>query len=305
MKKVLLLVTVLTLNVNLFSQVLEKGFSDTTLWHMHSGFVWIEGPGGPMHTENFDEYRAILKDTIINDTLFQKLYYMDSLFDVNTISFLGYFKTVNHRVFYGTDIDSMKIMYDYNLCVGDTFRFNSYNNLYEEISYLVKVAVVDTIFINNKFRKRIEFEEFQDTGNFCSAHKKVVWVEGFGDYNYGLIHDYGVIMFCACQVQGNSELACFNENNVPLIGDCVLYTDIDESKALSTFRLYPNPASNRVYANYSLKNISFFNQLGTKEIEISTRQSQFDVSKLPEGVHFYRAVTDDNKVVTGKIVIVR
>ncbi len=304
MKKLLLLFLGLTVSLNLLSQFVEKGFSDTTLWHMHSGFVWTSGNGN-IHNENFDVYKVILGDTIINDTLYQKLYSIDSGFNIGTAVFEGYFKTVNKKVFYGITPDAMKLMYNYNLSVGDTFRFDSYYNGNEETGYLPQVVSVDSVLINNKYRIRIEFEEFQDTGNYCNAHKNVVWVEGFGDYDYGLIFDYGTIMFCACQPLGNSELQCFSENSVKIVGDCALVTGIKPLEVYDKIYLYPNPARDVVRFDFDFKTITFYNLMGVREMEVAGKQNQISVRNFQPGIYFYRVVTKDNELIVGKIVVAR
>ena len=205
---------------------------------MNSNYTWTEGPGGPVHHENFDSYKMIYSDTLISDTLFQKLYSCDSDFNINSSSFAGYFKSIGNRVFFGDSSENMKLMYDYNLAVGDTFRFNSFSNPWEQTSYVVKVVSVDTVSINGENRKRITFENFPYDEWNTSIH--VVWVEGIGDYNYGLIWDYGLILYCA--PTGYSSIKCFSENGNSIIGNCNISTNVNFLSSIENdIEVYPNP----------------------------------------------------------------
>ncbi len=218
------------------AQINQKSFSDTTLWHMHSEFAWTEGVGGPVHHENFNTYRIVINDTIIQDTLYQLLYDCNSNFSPNDFSFLGYYKNINNRIYFGNKIDSMKLVYDYNLNIGDTFRFFS-EKYTEPESYLVHVIDVDSVYINNRYRKKILFE------NFSGTNISPCWVEGIGDYNYGLLEHYGRIIFCEPQPGGQSILQCFTENDVSIIGDCKISIGLSEVKE-QKYNVYPNPFKN-------------------------------------------------------------
>jgi len=303
--KIKLIIILLLFNVISNAQFENKEFSDTTLWHMHSGFSWLDGPGGTLHEENINSYKIIINDTTINDTLYQKLYSCN--FDFNNLTFDGFFKSINKKIYCGNNIDSMKLMYDYNLNVGDTFRFNSYNNPNEETSYLVEVILVDSIFANNRYRKRIQFDEFDDNGNFCSAHISVYWVEGFGDYNYGLISDYGLIMFCECQPLGNSSLQCFSENNISIIGNCQISTNISTIEGFNDFKIYPNPTNDNfsIKTNKIIISIEFYNVSGKKVkiIDLKQNHKNIDVSDLKTALYFYKAKVKDGTYFSGKILI--
>ncbi len=291
------------------AQTNQKGFSDTTLWHMHSGFVWLEGPGGTLHEENFNTYRMVIGDTVIQDTVYQLLFNCNSFFSTSSISLLGYFKTINNTVFYGRSPDSMKMIYNYNLSTGDTFRFNSYCNFYDSTSYLVKVVNTDSILINNRYRKRILFEDFPDTNNFCNTNIAPCWVEGMGDYNYGLIFDYGVILYCACQVSGNSGLQCFSENNISIVGDCHTSADaVINNPAKTKLIVFPNPGSEKITVRSQDDKIICFKLLNaTGQLIISKRcfTSQLDVNinSIKPGFYFFNIKTENNLSRYGKLII--
>lgn len=291
------------------AQVNQKSFSDTTLWHMHSGFVWTEGSGGPLHKENFNSYRMIINDTVIQDTVYQLLYSCNSNFSIINISFMGYFKNINNTIFYGNDLDSMKLIYDYNLNIGDTFRFDSYNNFNDPTSYLVEVVNVDSIFVNDSYRKRILFEDFPDTNNYCNTNIAPCWVEGVGDYNYGLIFDYGIVLFCGCQPNGNSSLQCFSENGINIIGDCQISTDImNDHLVIEKIEVFPNPSSYKINIRSSIEKLScfeLFNISGQRVLikQLSAYEANINISKLKSGLYFFRTRTVDNKYQKGKLII--
>ena len=135
------------------------------------------------------------------------------------------------------------------------------------------------------------------------------WVEGIGDYNYGLIFDYGMILYCGCQISGNSGLKCFSENNISIIGDCHISTDaVINHSAKSKIEVYPNPGSEKItirstddrIINFELLNIS-----GQKIISKRCFASRLNinVSNLQPGLYFFNISTENNLSRYGKLLI--
>ena len=100
MRKIRIIIYLIVIAKLGIAQSVEKSFEDTTLWHMNSNYIWTEGPGGPVHFENFNTYKMIFSDTLISDTIFQKLFSCDSNFNTDSSSFVGYFKSIEKKVYY-------------------------------------------------------------------------------------------------------------------------------------------------------------------------------------------------------------
>jgi hypothetical protein len=283
------------------SQSNEKAFADTTLWHMFSYFVWVDGPGGNPHYGYFNNYEMIFSDTIINDTLFQKFSASDSNFSLNDLSLKGYFLKKNDKIYFGESIDSLELMYDYSLNIGDTFEFKSFNNPWDPTVYSVEIVSKDSVLINNNYRKRIQFESFPYEGIFENIYPS--WVEGIGDENYGVVFDYGLILFCA--PIGDSYIQCFNENGVSLIGNCQLSMSVSKYENDLNITAYPNPFTNSLNLSGLKGHLSkielfrFDGQLIWQQ-EISSN-TKIDFGYLKSEIYLL-IVRCDNKVVVKKII---
>lgn len=262
----------------------EKAFADTTLWHMFSYFSWVGGPSGGPQYEYFHTYNMIISDTIIDSITYQKLYSCNSGFETNNLAQIGYFMKNENKVYFGESIDSMEIMYDYTLNVGDSFEFKGLNNPYPAI-YNVVVNEVDSILFNNSIRKRIHFDDFPYAGSIETI--AVTWTEGIGDYNYGLVFDYGLILFC--ESLGNSYISCYNENNIPIIGDCQVNLSIPSIGMKQYLSVFPNPFTEYIIITGSgdkLIQIDLLNIRGqlleSRKERINTR---LDYSSIKPGIY--------------------
>jgi len=115
MKKILLILFFPLFTANLFGQKIH--FSDTTNdWKIVFTF-----DATPEYTFHDDYY---LNDTIIHATTYRNF------------SGIGCVRedTVLNKVFiFDTSIDSEKVLMDYNLMIGDTFRYNSFTHVVDGI----------------------------------------------------------------------------------------------------------------------------------------------------------------------------
>ena len=261
-------------------QIGQKAFCDTTLWHSHSMFIMVTGSGGNYEEVHMHSYKMVLRDTIINDTLYQGLYTCNQDFSLSSAVFSGYFASFDAQVYFGNSLTDMNIIYDYNLLPGDSFSFKSFNNPQDPNSYTINVNSSDSVLFNGIYRRRIQFD------NFPGYNVAPVWVEGVGDFNYGLIFDYGNIVFCSWVGSGNSSLECFNENNLPVIGNCQItsvVTDLHTSK----FKLAPNPFQNTIHLEGIAKingDIRVYNIWGILVFSQRCIHEDFlDLSFLPDG----------------------
>ena len=132
---------------------------------------------------------------------------------------------------YIIDSDSLRLLYDFNLLAGDTFKLADAfpDNLVEFI-----VDSTDSININNIKRKRIIFENLYGI--------QVTWIEGIGDINNGLrLFDYAINSY------GELYLMCYKENGLNLIGNCSEVSSIGDNIKENNLKVYPNPFSDYLF----------------------------------------------------------
>jgi len=70
-------------------------------------------------------------------------------------------------------------------------------------------------------------------------------------------------------------------------------TAISQAKAMESIKVYPNPASSRLYVDLSVANstVAIYNSVGVKmeEVVVNGTRHQFDVSRYTKGMYFVKA----------------
>ncbi len=138
---------------------------------------------------NYNSFKVSNKDTVINNN---KYLFLDNVI-VREDSILQkvYFWDSNKKV--------ESVLYDFSVKVGDSVLTK--NNFY------AKVTNVDSVLIDNKFRKRIILD-------FIGLE---TWIVGIGNVsNRGVLNPLGPVLLCSC----TNELRCFAEN-----GNWIYHTD--------------------------------------------------------------------------------
>lgn len=171
------------------------------------------------------------------------------------------------------------LIYDFTLDTNSIFTFGIYDILH--------VVSVDSIFINNKYSKRIKFNSnFQNT---------LTWIEGLGSLQ-GLIYSEPNILNL------NRTLLCYWKNDSLLysLGDTIyncLYVDfistVPEVKKLPQYHIYPNPVENHLNIEstnerleiriYNINNkVLFMNNFKTNKasINISSFENGFYILEI-------------------------
>lgn len=199
--KIPLLITLIIIaltRISLGQQYYSFPDSNTYWYEVHRpAQYWI--PGNDPYSNIFG---ILNQDTLINNNLYHKLYkFKDDYLLPDSAEYIGAIREEAKKVYYiGPDyfgvspFDSVDIiLYDFSLSVGDTFT----NGLFTINEYLV-VSEIDSILINNNYRKRIHFQDYW----------WVKWIEGVGNQN-GLI-------FYSGDVPTNgiwNSLVCLSEDN--------------------------------------------------------------------------------------------
>ncbi len=97
-------------------------------------------------------------------------------------------------------------------------------------------------------------------------------------------------------------------------GILIRQQQVSQIKSESGFKLYPNPANERVTIEYQFQDkgnyrLHLFNTLGKKEGEVSldglNGSTSFGTSHLPPGLYYYRVLSQSTNYNSGKFLIIR
>lgn len=231
-------------------------------------------------------------DTIVNDTLYHKMYRVEYSTGSNLelVSF-GIREDTLGKVYtrrYGANVE--EILYDFSLELNDTFHLAG--------SVQFDVYNVDSITINSgERRKRIQLK----AGNYGFGP---TWVEGIGAVYSGpfwidnfLFSDASTSLLCFYDdgelLYPESPMTCFEQSTVSAHN--ILPADIS---------IYPNPMSDVLHITHEatpLRSISILNSIGVKVYESSYVQ-ELDVSALNMGTYILLLEDDSGNVYSKKIV---
>jgi len=201
-----------------------------------------------------------------------------------------------------------KLLYDFSLEVGDTFR----SQIFEDEDFFLKVEETDTIILEDgSKRKRLKLScsiEL-DTINY-SGYGIREWIEGIGDTK-GLLSIGG-----SCLTDHNTSLLCFSQNgNIiwdnPDIDDC--WITKGEDIVNKAFRIYPNPIRDvinvQLNEGFNATEWSIFNLVGEKVRQgYLNSQNDFtisDMSVLNIGIYILCISNKSNDILSNKFVIVQ
>jgi hypothetical protein len=181
-------------------------------------FYQIDGEYGSDYvTENVKFY--FNGDTLINDTLFTKLYYIGIATPTTTPqrNIYGYFGAIRNDSLRKMVWFNDKVLYDFNLQLGDSYKYNCDES--ENIIYSI-----DSVLYCNKYHN---FKDSQNNNQFI--------IEGIGS-SYGLIP-------IKCSLS-NSNLKCYSEKNKNC--DTCKIPNIIRSVSTNNLSVFPNPTNNYV-----------------------------------------------------------
>ena len=262
---------------------------NNSVW-VQEHYYWMNPP--PQHVKSYAQF-LLKNDTIINNKNYSKLfdsYY--SIFDtiLNCYNFWNFLYCDSNKVYFGINPDSMTILYDFNLVKGDTFAFTDWYSL----NHLAKCAVdsVGSVIIGSENRKKIWFTRIK------SGIPPIVWVEGIGDIEFGLITDYSGIDIAYGTGNGTFQLDCFTDNLNSTIGSCAYGScniAINEENSENKFLFYPNPSSNNLTIEtppQSIIKISNIEGQLIRTLANSGAKTNIDVSTLPCGVYIVEVKTE-------------
>jgi len=281
----------------------QTHFTDSNaIWNVN----FVNSAGTPT-----DEMLYGLKgDTLINDTLYNKLYTLSdtTLSDENLQVYIGGFRQEGQKVWfkpaYWTSSDIL--LYDFSASEGDTVWHNGvalYNYSTQiEFGFGDKYSIIQEIKTENGIKT---YSIIRGTDGLSGE-----WYENIGG-NFGLFGS--IIQFPL--VGDTYNLACFKHNdtvkykNNLLCNKCFCsgLTGIDGKKNNTDWiSIFPNPAQDsftiKVQKSYSKILVEIINEKGGIIYKKESLDSPIKLNDLIHGIYFVK-LSVDNETITRKILI--
>lgn len=257
---------------------------------------------------NEDSYNYYINgDTILGSWNYKKIYRKGITSDFlscqpinvtpysdTTASF--YLRSSGKKMFFFNPEDTVeKLLYDFNLFVGDTLPATyTYNPNSDGV---ITVTAIDSVFTPFGYRKR-----------FALSIGNNYLYEGIGS-------SAGLKEPTTPGLWGTSwQLLCFSLNDtgyVPTIGpSCDLGVGVKSLEIPKLISVFPNPFSEKTnfQLNHEVEEASLiiFNIRGTKVANylFSGNNIIFNRGVLIEGIYYYHIEVDKGRILTGKIIII-
>ncbi len=260
-------------------------------------------------------------DTVINEMRYTKIYVQSGTLPEGTTEpiydepvYYGAVRedTIGEKI-YGIQVKDgvERLLADFAVEPGDeitVYSFWPFDDLYEQ---RVSVKKVDSIMINNEYRKRIEVKKGCQSTPFEDA-----WIEGIGSI-FGL---FSPSPECIADLSDTPLLLCFYIEEVliyhntlsyynpetPCFEDPYQYGGLPEQHRFS-FKLYPIPADDILFLEKENEmtgcSYKIYNPTGTLLLTGSLSDAGINVSELPRGIYyitFYRS--DGTRVYSSRFI---
>lgn len=247
-------------------------------------------------------------DTVISNKQYKKVFrqIFDTVADFNRATYYAAVRedTLNEKIYCIQTTDGIeRLICDFSLNAEDTVSVYCFwpSENYPRLEF-IEVNSVDSIQINNQFRKRINIK------NGYSIDYEESWIEGIGS-TFGLFFPsaYGVVDLGAIP-----ELLCIHINDTmiyqnPDFNTCYYYEEIGISEnTRNSFNLYPNPANNILNIDHDIKSdtqIQYYiiNSCGVVYKEGVLTSNIIDISLFEKGLYFIM-ISYDKQNYTNKFV---
>jgi hypothetical protein len=263
---------------------------------------------------------AVFGDTIINSTLYTKIYkmYDSTILHPNSTYFAAIRENENKQVFCLIPGFSESILYDFNLNVGDTIFYNIGGGLYhnevdfwDENHYKIVSEKDSMLLLNNQYRRKWVYE---------GTMGYQTWIEGIGSISwYGLFNP----LITAMLLNGDGyQFACFKENDTVLYLNnmfcdqcfCQLYTGLEEQNIRNekSITLFPNPACDKITIQInetynSICKLEIFDLFGKKQIEKTisfNNEIEIELENLKDGIYLIKIYSLDKKLLGIKKLVI-
>ena len=246
-------------------------------------------------------------DTIINDTLYNKLYTLSdtALLNENLQDYIGGFRRDGQKVFFKPSnwtYDEI-LLYDFSASIGDTIwhkgiAYNAYYGINFEPNQL-SYSIVQAINTENATKT---YSVLASYSGFSGE-----WYENIGS-NFGLFGS--IIQF---PLSGDTyNLACFKHNDTVkyqnnLICDRCFCSFIDEKiNNSNSINIFPNPVKNlltiEVQKPYSKILVEIIDEKGNIVYQKASLDDHITLNAFSQGIYFVKLLLD-NESITRKLII--
>jgi len=189
-----------------------------------------------------------------------------------------------------------RLLYDYDIQVGDTF-----SSEISQISYTLVCFKIDSALTNSGYRKQWNF--FDDC-TYLSNPDTLKWIEGITS-NAGLFYDKKYFYCSQSYVYYSANTQCFNYSNVFVLGggssSCEdLLSSVNDVTKSSKISIFPNPSTTgiTVMHNYESKviNTKLYSITGSLLRSNAHLGDQFIIQRdyLPAGVYLLEVNAGNN-----------
>lgn len=244
----------------------------------------------------YNVYYGLKGDTLINDTLYNKLYLLsDSTLDNENLEYyLGGFRKEEQKVWFKPEYMPISniLLYDYSASVGDTIWHNACFSLRDLIFYSCNnLSIIKDITNDNGVKKYI-----------LLALKPV-----FDEWYWGIGSSLGVFgPIISYLMNGETyQLGWFKQNDT-LKYSHSWQTGIEEKSISEWVNVFPNPAQGsltiKVDKPYSEIMVEIFDEKGSAVYKKEKLETPIPFYNKIHGIYFIK-ISIDNEVITKKILI--
>lgn len=309
MKKLILFFILLQFNFKLFSQAnVYHLFPDTTA-------VWSIDEYNVINHNKTNKRFGIKGDTIINSIVYKKIvsvWNWDTSLVTSWSSYYAAIREQDKKIYAIIGNGSEHLLYDFNLLVGDTMKFNYSIMTSSSVNFSRVVTNIDSFLLQDgSYRKRFIMEPALGT------MLKDTILEGIGSVFWQGLFNPFVDERCTCG--DDYTFTCYKELNTVLYLQnsfckycfCGLNVGISNSEISSGVLAFPNPFSsetkiefNGVLADATL---ILYNSLcqQIKEIKhISGKTITINRENLPTGVYYVQLKQNDQNIIANQLIII-
>jgi hypothetical protein len=264
------------------------------------------GNGGPPSSSYFSY--EMQGDTLLNDTLYHKMYYSSMWNPDGNILSAG-LREENRRVYFrrmgdlGISnvcvnwVDQEFLIYDFNIDeVGDSL----YLPTQEGMSLFVAQSI-DSILVNGTYRTRWNFSPYQD---MCQPFW-YTYIEGIGSDR----HPFGHIVW---MTQESSDLlSCMTNNGqfeysaypVPPLCDLADYVSVNETNTTEP-KLFMNGTLLVLDQSYDWKDthLEIFSSSGQRVFDQYQTEAQYDLASWVSGLYIVKVQMSDGSIFKTKVI---
>lgn len=200
--------------------------------------------------------------------------------------------------FYDSASSSDKILYNFNLSVGDTLDSTKVHFGNNGFTAPKIITSIDSVLINGTYRNRYNYN---NSCTFSPTDTSII--EGIGAL-HGFIYPPSCFEFLFF-------LNAFHQNNTLYYGNstaqCYDFTSgIAEAVDKLNISVYPNPTKDELtitLSQFQKAKLEIYNSIGEKiYTQHITVSNKLQTSNWHEGIYFIR-ITSGEKIVTGKFVV--